>query len=107
MKAAPKQKCPQCENPDQVFTPQQRRVDQREDGTEIIEVYIRCTTCFWEAALRRSTPRMEKLMKMRIKLQADQAKYVDNHGGCTNPSMERILNQVQHEIRQQEELVAI
>lgn len=56
----PKQQCPGCES-EQSFPLRQR--DSDDEG--IIEVYIACTTCLWEKAIRKSTTAAE-LLRVRL-----------------------------------------
>jgi hypothetical protein len=80
---APKQNCPRC-NAEQSFRPRHRDTPTPEGkvvGSQaVIEVFIKCTVCNWEAVLRKSTPGLELLYDRQRRLKEQARVQRERHG---------------------------
>lgn len=85
---APRQQCPKCEHPRQIFRPRSRDI-----GNGVIEVYISCTMCPYKRVLRRSTKEIESLMVKKTRYQEQARREIARYGesaGTTNRAVEHI-----------------
>jgi hypothetical protein len=91
--------CPGCESL-QPFRPQYRPHD---DST--VEVFIRCAVCNWELVLRRSTPDIERLYRMRARWEAYGRATRVKHGVTSSLAMVQ-LKRINAKIRELEDEIA-
>jgi len=89
---APTTNCPRCEalHP---FRPQRRPLDEK-----LIEIYVRCTSCGHTVVLRRSTAEIERLRKLKLRLEA-RARYVRKRNGVVDTTTANQLERVKVKLR--------
>lgn len=97
MRQAPKQECPRCHHPDQVFRPR-----QESKGGKIIVIFIQCTACGWRNDLRTSTKEIERLLREEQIVQRRERREIDRHGVASNAT-NRILGTIRREIEERRE----
>jgi hypothetical protein len=97
--------CPRCEALGS-FRPRRRPVDLRLHSGEIvddicIEVFIRCPVCHYEQVLRVSTPEIEDLRRIQMRLEAAN-RYTTVKHGVPSSVMSVQVRKVRERIRELE-----